>query len=131
MSHSLSSRLTVFVLVSWLVLLGACAGLHPPPNLTQKASAAWTATQAIHTVDMVRDIAIAANDQMLFSTASTRAVVLWHRDAIDVIHTAPSGWQDTVGVGLRDLDRRLSAAERARLAPYLKLVTDLLSRRAL
>lgn len=131
MRHSLMSRLVIFVLVSWLVALSACATLAPPPTLTPQAQAAWTATQAIQTMDMLRDIAIAANDQKLISEASTRAIVKWHLDAINVVHAVPLGWRATVGASLRDLNGRLSDGERARLAPYLKLVSDLVERGSL
>lgn len=131
MSHAFASRLALFVLLSWLLALSACAAMAPPPVLTPQAKVAWVATQAIQTADMLRDIAISANDQHLISEATTRAIVLWHRDAIQVVHATPSGWQATVGASLEDLDRHLSAAERDRLGPYLKLVSDLVKRGSL
>ncbi len=131
MRLTLTSRLVVFVLVSWLLALSACATLTPPPTLTPQAQAAWTATQAIKTMDMLRDIAISANDQHLISEPTTRAIVKWHLEALNVVHAVPSGWQATVKASLKDLDGHLSVAERNRLGPYLKLVSDLVERGSL
>lgn len=131
MTSSLRSHLVIFVLVSWVLTVATCATLKPSSTLTPQAQAAWTATQAIHAADALRDVAISANDQHLLSETSTRAVVKWHLDAINVIHAAPSGWQAVVGASLKDLDRRLAVDERARLAPYLSLVSTLVARGSL
>lgn len=131
MRHTHISHLVILVLVSWMLAIAACSALSPPPSLTPQAQAAWTATQAIQTMDLLRDIAIAANDQKLISEDSTRAIVKWHLEAINVVHAIPLGWQATVKASLTDLTGHLSAQERARLGPYLKLVSDLVERGSL
>lgn len=130
--------LTVIVLSLLVIGLVWLAGCAPAPKpLSPQATAAFHATRVVQVLDVLRDAAIAANEQVppVLTTASTRTVVLWHRTAVQTIHAVPSGWQATVKAGLWGLtchplaaptppvpcEPQLAPAEVARLQPYVGL----------
>lgn len=117
---------TILVAVLGLSLLGGCA--KAPPDLTPDASAAFKGTQAVRALDLIRDTAIAANEQVppLMSTDDTRKVVRYHQSAVKVIQAAPSGWKSTVEAGLDELLKNLSPPDRSRLGPYVTLLKSIL-----
>jgi len=90
---------SVFALVA---LLGTIGCQPPPPDLTPDAQAAFQATRVVMVLDVVRDAAIAAHDQVppLMTTNDTRSVVLWHKTAVQTIRAVPIGWKPTVMAGL-------------------------------
>lgn len=109
------------------VTLPACAG-RLPPNLTPGGRAAWYGTQAIAALDVVRDIAIAANRTTppLMAEVDTRRVVLYHQSAIKVIHDTPEGWRPVIEAGLDETLKNLAKPQRDLLAPYADLVKAVL-----
>lgn len=113
-------------LILILVLLAACA--KAPPTLSPAGTAAFQATRVVKALDVLRDVAISANEQSppLLSTATTRKVVLYHRSAVTVLGTAPEGWREVVGTGLSELHQSLSPAEQRQLDPYIRLVQTLI-----
>jgi hypothetical protein len=123
-------------MVLGLVLAATLAGVacstacvnHPPPSLNPQATAAWYGTRVIVDLDLLRDIAIAANAQTppLVTTDTTRKVVLWHESAIKVVHTADDGWKVRVRVGLEELVKTIPAKESAIIAPYVQIINSLL-----
>jgi ABC-type uncharacterized transport system auxiliary subunit len=117
----------------YAVLLAACVILsgcqHTPPNLTPHETAAFKGTQAIKTLDLIRDTAVAAHAQVppLLDTATTRAVVSYHKASINVIHVAPDGWKPAVQTGLDELLKSLPANAAQLLTPYVTLLRTLLT----
>lgn len=117
------TRLTFTIL---LALTLGCT--NAPPNLTPAGVAAFHGTQAIKALDMLRDVAIDSNALIppLLSTDSTRRVVLYHKSAITIIHSTPTGWRPTVRAGLLELQTQLPEPERTQLAPYILLAQTLM-----
>lgn len=101
---------------------------HPPPTLSPVGVRAFNATRAVAILDVVRDTAIAAEAArpQLLSTASTRAVVDWHRAAVAAAGATPQGWQAAVLASLDGVERTLAPAEKTVLAPYFVLVRTIL-----
>lgn len=93
-------RLCVRSLV--LVALLSLGCHQQPPALSPDAVVAFQATRVVKVLDVVRDAAIAANELTppAITTADTRAVVLWHKTAIQVIQATPGGWKPTVKASL-------------------------------
>ena len=132
---------TVAVFVVLLNLVGCTT---PPPTLSPDAKAAFYATRVVKVLDIVRDAAIAANEQTppLLTTNDPRNVVLWHKTSVQTIQAIPSGWRPTVMAGLYALtcDARilvptapqpcvaqLPPAAVVRLTPYVGLVAVILA----
>lgn len=109
-----------------VVLTAACA--HAPPNLSPPATVAWHGTRVITAMDVVRDIAVAANHTTppALSTDTTRVIVTWHRTALVVVHQSPQGWTTTVATSLTEALRNLPPAEQRTLQPYVTLVMTVL-----
>lgn len=122
----------------WAVLLvltltfSACQ--KTPPALSPEATVAFHATRVVKILDVVRDAAIAANELVppVITTNDTRAVVLWHKTAVQVIAASPGGWKPTVKASLYALTCHPSAGVGpctpqlppeavARLYPYIGL----------
>jgi hypothetical protein len=114
------------------LLLVAPACKHVPPNLNPQATAAWYGTQAIHDLDLLRDIAQdgSATTPPVISVATARKVTLYHESAIKTIHAVPTGWQAIVGAGLDELLKDLPASEGQQLAPYVALVKTIIKETA-
>lgn len=113
-------------LVGLLVALPGCASA--PPNLSPQATTAWHQHEIQKDLDLIRDVAQEANAQVppILSTAATRAITLWHRTAITLVHDQPSGWQQQVQDGLTALQTNLSAPDYARIARYVALAKAVL-----
>ena len=132
-------------LIVFLVLVINLVGCQPPPpDLTPDAKLAFQATRVVMVLDVVRDAAIAANEQVppLMTTNDTRNVVLWHKTSVQTIRAVPSGWKPAVMAGLYALtcDARvlvptasqpctpqLSAPAVKQLTPYVGLVSVILA----
>lgn len=118
--------LSAVLLVLWLplpaLLIDACASA--PPTLSPAATTAFQATRVVKALDVLRDAAIAANEQVppLISTDSTRQVVTYHKAALLVISQTPGGWRPSITAGLTGLLENLPAAERQQLVPYVTLI---------
>jgi hypothetical protein len=97
----------VLIAISVAVLLMVLAlGCTPAPKpLSPDAQIAFHAERVVRVLDVVRDAAIAANEVTppLLTTADTRAVVLWHKTAVQTIQVTPRGWRPTVKAGIYTL----------------------------
>ncbi len=115
----------------WLLLIvlftGACA--PAPPTLSPVAQEAFNATRVIKALDVLRDTAIAANTQTppLLSTATTRAIVMYHESALKIMHDVPAGWKPLVQTSLAEVAKDLPASEQHLLDPYFALVSTVLA----
>ena len=108
-----------------LVLLAACAA--PPAILTPESRVAFQNTRVIKGLDLLRDMAVDANDHQMLSTDSTRKVVVWHQTALRIIHASGTGWKSAVGTSLDELMTALPAADKAKLSAYAALIKTLLT----
>lgn len=112
-----------------LVVLSLCLGCaSAPPNLSPAGTAAFHGTRVIKALDLLRDTAVDANNLVppLVSTDTTRKVVTYHKSAITIIHSTPTGWKATVLTGLDALAAQLPATEKAQLGSYLTLAKTLI-----
>lgn len=116
------------------VMLALCLSLaigcvKTPPNLTPQATIAFKGTQAVKALDLLRDMAIAANAQTppLLPEDVTRKVVLYHQSTVKVIQAAPGGWKQTAQAGLDELVNNLSPPQRELLSPYVSLIKSILT----
>ena len=117
-------RLRLLVLVA--LLASGCA--HTPPNLSPAAQTAWKQHEIQKDLDLIRDLAQDANARVppLISTNTARAVTLWHKSAIMLVHDAAQGWRLTVLAGLDELRTNLPAAEYQVIAVYVELAKTVL-----
>lgn len=115
------------VLLCVFVCWSACA--HAPANLSPKGVAAFQATRVVKALDILRDTAVDGNAQTppLISTATTRAVVTYHKAALQTIQQVPSGWQATVSAGLDNTLAAVPATDKDLLAPYVQLIKVLIA----
>ena len=113
-----------------LVLLLTFAGCaaKAPPQLSPAGSAAFYSTQAVKSLDVLRDFSIAAAAQTppLISKANTLKVVNFHEAAVKTINAVPGGWRPTVSAALAQLQHDILPAEWQRLLPYIQLVRSLI-----
>lgn len=100
-----------------------------PANLTPNATAAFYGTQVIKNLDRFRDVVIDGNKSTpaLFSTETTRKVVVYHKAAITIVHDAPNGWKAGVQSGLQQLSLALAPEERQVAMPYIQLLNTVLN----
>ena len=120
-------HLSLFAVMT--VLTWSCATYRAPSTVVTPAGrAAWYGTQAIKALDLLRDTAINGNAQSppVFSTDTTRKIVLAHRALVTTIHEAPQGWVQTVETGLTQLLDTLPPDDRAKVTPYVALVQSVL-----
>jgi hypothetical protein len=119
---------TLILLLALCVVPACSSCVPPPPTLSPVGVTAFNNTRVIKGLDLVRDTAIEANAQTppLVSTATTRAIVTYHRSAIIIIHGAPNGWEATVLTGLDETVKHLTPAEAQLLGPYFALVKVLI-----
>lgn len=109
--------------------LPACS-TNPPPansptvNLSASGRAAYQATRVVKALDVLRDIAISAEEQnpKLMSTNSTRKVVLYHQAIVKTIRAVPDGWLAVATEGLDNLRKEIPADEWKQIDPYVRLV---------
>lgn len=103
----------------------ATAGPNDPTvNLSPSGRAAYRAARAVKALDLVRDIAITAEEQSpkLMSTSSTRKVVLYHQSVIKTIAAVPNGWLSVAEQGLTELQTQIPDSEWKQIDPYVRLV---------
>lgn len=116
-----------YVLLLGLVLSIACSS-HRPPNLTPTGQVAWNSTQVVKALDVLRDAAISANNGGLVNEDVTRRVVVYHRSSLEVIKSAPAGWQTIVQTALAQTMSQLPPDARELFQPYVDLLSGLLNR---
>jgi hypothetical protein len=127
-----ASILLIGVLSLGALGLPACSGTPPPAtsptaNLSASGRAAYHATRAVKALDLLRDIAITAEQQhpKLMSTDSTRKVVLYHQSVVKTIAAVPEGWLAVAEQGLVELQKQIPAEEWLQIDPYVRLVLAL------
>lgn len=122
--HLLIAPLLLITLVT-LVAAPACGG-NKPPNLTPEASADFTKTRVIQSIDVIFNTAVAANAQNppLLTTDTVRKIVLAHK-AFLVILDQPN-WQSKLISALTQLQNDLSSNEAAIVTPYITLALTIL-----
>jgi hypothetical protein len=114
-----------------LVLLGCShnppATTDPTRNLSAQGKAAYEALKIGKALDVLRDVAVAAERQnpKLLSSASALKVISYHRQVALTMGAVPDGWIAVALTGLEQLTRDLSPAERAQLAPFVELLKTL------
>lgn len=112
-----------------LIVLAGC-GDNPRPitdptvNLSPTGRAAYHSIRVVKALDLVRDIAITAEQQdpKLMSIGSTRKVVLYHQSILKTIAAVPDGWYDVAITGLDELKKQIPAEEWKQIDPYVRLV---------
>jgi len=119
-----------FVIAAVLALaLGApaCAG-NMPLNLNPQATIAYQNKQIVGVLDLIRDVAIDANDQdpPLLDTDTTRKVVLYHQSALRILDSRVNGWQEALAIGINEVVRNLPNAQRQLMSPYVALLQSLI-----
>ncbi len=118
---------TVLALCLLLSLAPACAS-KLPPNLTPDATKAWYATEVIHDLDRVRDVANDAHKTTppLITAAEALRVVQWHEVAITITHNARTGWQSVLDTSIQELQTVIAPGTWKLLSPYIELVRNIL-----
>lgn len=108
-----------------MLMLTACA--KKAPATSPVVLSAVKATEVVHALDVVRDVAVTLNAQQppVISTKTLQTVLAAHRSIVSVIGAAPNGWKATAAAALVQLQKDLPAADAQRLAPYLALVQTL------
>lgn len=116
-----------YALVLLLLTLVGCQ--HAPPNLTPQAVVAFHGTQVIHDLDRIRDAADAAHKTTppLIDAATELKIVNWHQSAIVIVHSAPAGWQASVGASLEQLEKQLSDKDKQVVGPYIAVAKAILA----
>ena len=123
------------ILVLCLVGIVACAMLSacPPPSLqTPQGRTAYTANQVAIAIGTLQDAVMAAHStkdldgRPLLSTSTTRKVMSFSLDALDILDKTPDGWQATVRIAYLRLKDELGDADREKLATPLKAVDAVL-----
>ena len=106
-----------------LLLFSACAKT-PPTVTTPQGITAFQNLQIYKTLDLIRDIAIDANDTEppILRTDVTRKVVSWHKSALTLIHARAEGWRAVILNGLDGILRTMSDDERSVFSPYVALL---------
>lgn len=121
----------LFVLLTFLPMtpggLVGCA--KAPPALTPPAQQAFYKTEALKSLDLLRDFAISAEatTPKVLPTSTTRDVVETHRSIVLIMRAADTGWREAVITTLKELVARRSDSEKQKLAPYVALITVLLT----
>jgi hypothetical protein len=123
----LKFALLFLVFVVGLAAVPNCA--KAPPTLSPVSSVKFEQTRIIKGLDVLRDIAVSANQQIppVLPETTTRAVVTWHRSALVLIDGYGAGWATTVGASLDEVIKNLPPPQQATLAPYVALVHTILN----
>jgi hypothetical protein len=114
------------LLVVGLLALPSASCTKAPPNLTPKGKAAFQKLAVLKDLDLLRDIAIAANDNGVLSEADTRKVVQYHKSTVLIMQASDLGWKAAVEQGLTELKTNLTSPGAQRLLPYITLITTVL-----
>jgi hypothetical protein len=97
------------------------------PATSPAALSAVKATEVVHALDVVRDVAQTLSNEQpaIISAKSFQAVLTAHAAIVAVIGAAPNGWKATADAVLVQLQKDLPPADAVRLSPYLSLVQAL------
>lgn len=112
----------LFAALSIVIALVGCSGCaKTPPHLSIPAQTAWKQHEAQKDFDLVRDVAQDAQSLGVMSEAGARAVTVWHRSAITLIHDTPNGWKALALTSLDELKRDLPPDDYGKIARYTAL----------
>lgn len=105
------------------LVLTSCA--KAPPTLSPAGRAAFQAQQAVRVLDVIRDFAVAANDQTppIIARNDMRKVVEFHQQVVRTIRAVPDGWKPIALTALDQLKADLPPPTWQRLQPYVALLT--------
>jgi len=119
-------------LIGALALVVCCGCATNPPtatdptrNLSAAGHAAYDATKVVKALDVLRDVAAEGEKNKAISAASALKIVAYHKQVVQTIDALPSGWKDVAIKGLDQLQKDLSPAEAAQIAPFVTLLKTL------
>lgn len=121
----------VLLLALWLPLAGcshpAPGAIDPTVNLSPTGKASYQALRVGKALDVLRDVAVAGEKQTpkVVSSAGALKVIAYHRQVVTTMAAIPDKWLTVAEVGLDQLRQDLSAAEWARIAPFVDLLRTL------
>jgi hypothetical protein len=118
----------VFALFFALGLAGQQGCAKAPPQLSPVAVTAFQNLQVAKALDAVRDIAIDANATTppVLATSTTRAIVSWHKGALQILNARAAGWPAVIATSLDAVVANLQPSERDLLGPYVTLAKTIL-----
>lgn len=121
-------KIFAVVLVAVALSVAGCAK-NPAPTTSPAVLTMSQAQHAIAVLDVLRDAAVSMNAQTppLLSTSATTQVVTIHDALVKVIAASPSGWQASVQAALTALPTTISAADYAKISPYVIVAEAALS----
>lgn len=120
-------RLVSVAFLACALSLSSLGCAKKAPATSPVVLSAVKATEVVHALDVVRDVAVTLNQQQppVLSSHSLQIVVSTHRSIVSVIGATPNGWKATAEAALAQLQKDLPAADAQRLGPYLALVQTL------
>lgn len=121
----------ILIFVASMLFVGvmeSCATVHQPvtANLSPTGLADYNKTRVIQVLDIIRDAAIDGEKVGAFSHADTVNIVTFHKSTVQVIAATATSWKAAVQTALDALLTHLTPAGRAKVSPYVPLVTAIL-----
>jgi hypothetical protein len=95
-------------------------------NLSATGLADYNKTRFIAVIDIIRDAALDGEKVGAFAHADTVNIVTWHKSTVQVLAASGAGWKAAAQTALDELVKHLSAAAKAKVAPYVPLATAIL-----
>lgn len=110
-----------------IVALITSTGCGIPASIAGRSTAKLTTPgiNALHatgigrSLDIVRDIAVSAEQTKNISTDTMLKVVKAHKSIALTLDQLPNGWQTSVEKGLTELESDLTPSERTIVGPYI------------
>ena len=118
--------LLALVLVGFMAGCATHANTPSTVNLSQTGLEEYNKTRVIKALDIIRDAAIDGEKVGVFAHADTVHVVTFHKSTVQVIAATSNGWKVAVQTALDELVKNLSPAARAKVGPYVPLVSAIL-----
>jgi hypothetical protein len=117
------ARVIVGLLLAYSV---ACAKV-PPTVTTPQGKVAWENIQVTKSLDLVRDLAIAATHSGVIVRSQGLLIVDWHSAAIRTLDARSQGWKASIVTGLDEALKELSPEQRKKFEPYVVLIGTVLA----
>ena len=116
-------KLRIVALCAVALVQQGCA--KAPPTLSPAGRAAFQAQQAVRVLDVIRDFAVAANDQTppIVARNDMRKIVEFHQQVVRTIRAVPDGWKPIALTALDQLKADLPPPTWKLLQPYVALLT--------
>jgi hypothetical protein len=111
-------RTLLFIL---LLSVSSCAK-NAPPNLSPVGQSAYTNTQRIQALDILRDTAIDLNAKGSISVNTTRRIVMAHESILKLINASAAGWQVQASFIANGILIELPKKETDLLTPFVNSV---------